>query len=122
MSTNESKAVSFRNLENKIRSVLYHEEKIISKGNETEFIRNNEKSAEIGRNFRIMKALQTKQTNKNASLAFRTQNYGLCKSLTAELTDCKRSKCRSSDPYRSIDGCCNNLLDATQGIVMQQTN
>ena len=40
--TDGNKASSFRNIENKIKSVLDHEEKIISKGHETQFIRNNE--------------------------------------------------------------------------------
>ena len=107
--TNGSKAASLRNLENKIKSVLDHEEKIISKGHETQFLRNNEKSAEIGRKYRIMKTLQSSSE--------------LCQKLTAEFSkpDCSTSNCRSSDPYRSIDGCCNNLLNPSQGIVMQQT-
>ena len=125
MNTNGSKAASFRNLENKIESVLNHEEKVISKGNETQFIRNDEKSAEIGRKYRIMRALQTESTklltNKNASLVSRTQNIQLCQNLTAEFSkpDCLPSNCRSSQLYRSIDGCCNNLLNPSQGIVMQ---
>ena len=118
---NGSKAASFRNLENKIKSVLDHEEKIISKGHETQFIRNNDKSAEIGRKYRIMKALQTESTrllgSKNASLVSRTQNSELCQNLTAEFSkpDCLPSNCRSSDPYRSIDGCCNNLENLSFG-------
>ena len=127
MNTNGSKAASFKSLEKKIESVLNHEEKIISKGNETQFIRNDEKSAEIGRKYRIMKALQTESKrllgSKNASLVSRTQNSHseLCQNLTAEFSkpDCKPDNCRSSDPYRSIDGCCNNLENPTKGILMQ---
>ena len=97
---------SFRNLENKIKIVLDHEEKIISKGHETQFIRNDGKSTEIGRKYRIMKALQIESTKH------------LCQKLTAEFSkpECNPFNCRSSDPYRSIDGCCNNLLNAPQGI------
>ena len=118
---NGSKAASFRNLENKIKSVLDHEEKIISKGKETQFIRNDEKSREIGRKYRIMKALQTEST----SLESRTQNSELCQSLTANFSkpECNPSNCRSSDPYRSIDGCCNNLKNLTFGkFLCKQTN
>ena len=113
MNTNVSKAASFRSLENKIKSVINHEEKIISKGHETQFRRNDEKSDEIGRKYRIMKALQnTKQNSK------------LCQNLTAQFSkpDCLPSNCRSSDPYRSIDGCCNNLRNPPQGILMQQSS
>ena len=112
----------------KIKKVLIHEEKVSSKGKETQFRRNNEKSEEIGRKYRIMKVLQSEGTkllgNKNASLVSRTQNRELCQNLTAEFSkpDCLPSNCRSSDAYRSIDGCCNNLLNPSQGIVMQQTN
>ena len=117
------------NLENSIRSVLDHEEKIISKGHETQFRRNDQKSAEIGRKYRIMKALQTENTkllrNKNASLVSRNQNSELCQNLTAKFSkpDCLPSTCRSSDPYRSIDGCCNNLINLTFGkLSCKQTN
>ena len=129
MNTNGSKAASLKSLEKKIESVLNHEEKIISKGNETQFIRNDEKSAEIGRKYRIMKAIQSESTkllkNKNASLVSRTQNSQLCQSLTAEFSkpDCFTSSCRSSEPYRSIDGCCNNLENLSFGkLSFKQTN
>ena len=124
MYTNGSKAASFRiqnSFRKKLQSVILHEEKIISKGHETQFRRNDEKSDEIGRNYRIMKALQTETIkllgNKNASLVSRTQNSELCQNLTAEFSkpDCLPSNCRSSDPYRSIDGCCNNLENLSFG-------
>ena len=128
--TNRNQASSFRNLENQIKSVLDHEEKIISKGNETQFIRNDETAAEIGRKYRIMKALQTESKrllgSKNASLVSRTLSLysDRCKKITDEFSkpDCKPANCRSSDPYRSIDGCCNNLRNPPQGNLMQQSS
>ena len=122
MSTNSSKATYVRSMSDKIRSILDHEEKVSSKGEETQFRRNDEKSEEIGRKYRIMKALQSQGTkllgNKNASLVSRTQNSQLCQNLTAEFSkpDCLPSSCKPSDPYRSIDGCCNNLEFPSQGI------
>ena len=120
MNTNSSKATSIKTslLSDKIVRVLNHEEKVSSKGLETKFRRNDEKSAEIGRQYRIMKGLQSEATklsgNKNASFESRTQYSKQCQTLTAESTKCL-SNCTPSDPYRSIDGCCNNLEFPTQG-------
>ena len=124
MSNNSSKATYVRSMSDKIRSILDHEEKVSSKGEETKFRRNDQKSAEIGRKYRIMKALQSEETKlfrkQNVSLVSRTQNSKLCQNLTAEFSkpDCSPSNCRSSDPYRSTDGCCNNLESPTQGIII----
>ena len=121
MNNTSSKATYIRSMSDKIRRVLDHEEKVSSKGEETQFRRNDEKSMEIGRKYRIMKGLQSEGTkllgNKNESLESRTENSILCQNLTAEITkpDCLPSNCKSSDPYRSIDGCCNNLESPTQG-------
>ena len=126
MNTNSvNKANYIRSMSDKIRRVLDHEEKVRSKGEETQFRRNDEKSVEIGRKYRIMKALHSEGTkllgNKNASLVSRTQNRELCQNLTTEFSnpDCLPSNCRSPDAYRSIDGCCNNLESPTQGVIMQ---
>ena len=122
MNTNSSKATSLKNslLSDTIRRVLNHEEKVSSKGLETKFRRNDDKSAEIGRNYRIMKSLQSEATklsgNKNASFVSRTQYSKQCQNLTAKSTKCL-SNCAPSDPYRSINGCCNNLESPTQGII-----
>ena len=121
MNTDSSKATSIKTslLSDKIVRVLNHEEKVSSKGLETKFRRNDEKSAEIGRQYRIMKGLQSEATklsgNKNASFESRTQYSKQCQTLTAESTKCL-SDC-TSDPYRSINGCCNNLESPTQGII-----
>ena len=106
---------------NNLRVILNHEEKVSSKGEETQFRRNDEKSVEIGRKYRIMRVLQAAEIKqlggKNASLVSRTQISEFCQTLTANYSkpDCLKSNCRSSDPYRSIDGCCNNLESPTQG-------
>ena len=121
-----SKSASIRNLSHKIRNILDQEQKVRSKGKETKFRRNNDKSEEIGRKYRIMKVLQSEATkllgSKNASLLSRTENSQLCQSLTAEFSkpDCLPSECDSSESYRSIDGCCNNLESPTQGIIIIQ--
>ena len=125
INTSISKASTVRNMSEKIKKVLIHEEKVSSKGKETQFRRNNEKSEEIGRKYRIMKMLQSEETklfaSKNASLVSRTQKSDLCQNLTAEFAApmCLQSNCKSSDPYRSNDGCCNNLESPTQGNFMQ---
>ena len=118
-----SKSASIRNMSDKIRNILDQEQKVSSKGKETKFRRNNDKSEEIGRKYRIMKVLQSEATkllgSRNASLLSRTENSQLCQSLTAEFSkpDCLPSECDSSESYRSIDGCCNNLESPTQGIM-----
>ena len=123
INTSISKAASVRNMSEKIKKVLIHEEKVSSKGKETQFRRNNEKSEEIGRKYRIMKVLQSETKKlfrtKNESLLSRTQDSERCQTLTAEFSkpDCLPSNCDSSDPYRSIDGCCNNLENPTKGIL-----
>ena len=112
--------INFNN--NIIRKVLNHEQKVCSKGKETLFRRNDDKSEEVGRKYRIMTVLQAEETklleNKNASLLTRTQTNELCQNLTAgfAMPMCLPSNCKSSDLYRSIDGCCNNLEFPTQGI------
>ena len=121
INSNSSKSTSVKSLSDKIRKVLNHEQKVSSKGEETQFRRNDEKSEEIGRKYRIMKMLQSEETklfgNKNASLRSPTQTIELCQNLTANfaMPMCLQSNCKSSDPYRSSDGCCNNLESPTQG-------
>ena len=97
----------------KIRRVLDHEEKVSSKGDETQFRRQDEKSEEIGRKYRIMKVLELEEASE------------MCQNLTTvyKTPNCSQSICRPSDPYRTIDGCCNNLDSPTLGILIEiQTN
>ena len=121
INTKISKAASVGSMLNKIRLVLDHEQKVSSKGKETQFRRNDVKSEEIGRKYRIMKMLQSEETkifgSKNASSVSRTQKSDLCQNLTAEFAApmCLKSNCIPSAPYRSSDGCCNNLESPTQG-------
>ena len=90
----------------KIRRVLDHEEKVSSKGDETQFRRQDKKSEEIGRKYRIMKVLELDEASE------------MCQNLTAAFAkpNCSQANCRPSDPYRTIDGCCNNLDSPTFGI------
>ena len=93
----------------KIRKIIEHEEKVGSSGRETEYIRRDDKSEEIGRNYRIMKVLQLEEASE------------MCQNLTAAFTKPDCSNCKPSDPYRTIDGCCNNLDSPTFGILEIQT-
>ena len=100
-------------MSDKIRKVLDHEEKVSSKGKATQFQRHDEKSVEIGRKYRIMKVLELEEASE------------MCQNLTTEYTkpNCSQTICKPSDPYRTIDGCCNNLDSPTQGILVEiQTN
>ena len=116
INTNSSRTTSVKSLSNVIRKIIDHEEKIASKGKETEFIRQDDKSEEIGRKYRIRKGLLQ---------AGMTGTSEMCQNLTAEFAkpDCLQANCKPSDPYRTIDGCCNNLDSPTQGILLEiQTN
>ena len=126
---NSSRTTTVKNMSERIRKVLDHEEKVGSKGKETPFRRQDEKSAEIARKYRIMKVLELEETRltgrQDAPFASRSQTSEMCQNLTAEFAkpDCKQSNCKSSDPYRTIDGCCNNLDSPTLGILVEiQTN
>ena len=109
----------------KIRRVLDHEEKLSSKGKETQFPRRDDKSEEIGRKYRIMTALELEETRltgrQHVPFASRSQTSEMCQKLTAEFAkpDCSQSNCKTSDPYRTIDGCCNNLDSPTLGILIE---
>ena len=126
---NSSRTISVRNFSNKVRTIIEHEEKVGSKGKETEYIRQDDKSKEIGRKFRIMQVLQLEEAGltgrEHAPFASRSQTSEMCQNLTAAFTKPDCSNCKPSDPYRTIDGCCNNLDSPTQGILIvieNQTN
>ena len=112
----------------KIRRVLDHEEKVSSIGKETQFRRQDEKSEEIGRKYRIMKVLELEEARltgrQHAPFASRSQTSEMCQNLTAEYTkpNCSQANCKPSDPYRTIDGCCNNLDSPTFGILIEKQN
>ena len=46
----------------------------------------------------------------------------MCQNLTTEYSkpNCSQSICKQSDPYRTIDGCCNNLDSPTFGILIEK--
>ena len=104
---NSSRTTSLKSLSRKIRKIIEHDEKVGSSGRETEYIRRDDKSEEIGRNYRIMKVLQLEEASE------------MCQNLTAAFTKPDCSNCKPSDPYRTIDGCCNNLDSPTQGILVE---
>ena len=110
----------------RIRKVLDHEEKVGSKGKETPFRRQDEKSAEIARKYRIMKVLELEETRltgrQHVPFASRSQTSEMCQNLTAAFTKPDCSNCKPSDPYRTIDGCCNNLDSPTFGILIEKQN
>ena len=71
----------------KIRRVLDHEEKVSSIGKETQFRRQDEKSEEIGRKYRIMKVLELEEARltgrQHAPFASRSLESEMCQNLTA---------------------------------------
>ena len=124
---NSSRTTSVKTLSNKIRKIMEHEEKVGSKGKETEYIRQDDKSEEIGRKYRIMQVLQLEKARltgrEHAPFASRSQTSEMCQNLTAAFAKPDCSNCKPSDPYRTIDGCCNNLNSPTLGILVEiQTN
>ena len=126
---NSSRTTSVKSLSHVIRKIIDHEEKIGSKGKETEYIRQDDKSEEIGRKYRIMRVLELEEARltgrEHAPNASRSQRSEMCQNLTTVFTkpNCLQANCMPSDPYRTIDGCCNNLDSPTQGILLEiQTN
>ena len=119
---NSNRTTTVKTLSEKIRKVLDHEEKVGSKGKETPFRRQDEKSEEVGRKYRIMKVLELEESRlagrQHDPSALRSQTSEMCQNLTTEYTkpNCSHANCMPSDPYRTIDGCCNNLDSPTLGI------
>ena len=119
---NSNRTTSVKTLSEKIRKVLDHEEKVSSKGKATQFQRQDDKSVEIARKYRIMKVLELEEASltgrQHAPFASRSLASEMCQNLTTEYTkpNCSQSICKPLDPYRTIDGCCNNLDSPTFGI------
>ena len=126
---NSNRTTSVKTMSERLRKVLDHEEKVSSKGDETQFRRQDEKSEEIERKYRIMKVLKLEEASltgrQHVPFASRSQTSEMCQNLTAAFAkpSCSKANCRPSDPYRTIDGCCNNLDSPTLGILIEiQTN
>ena len=117
---NSSRTTSVKSLSNVIRKIIDHEEKVGSKGKETKFIRQDDKSKEIGRKYRIMKVIELEEARltgrQHAPSASSSQTSKMCQNLTAEFANPNCTNCKPSDPYRTIDGCCNSLDSPTLGL------
>ena len=106
------------NLINEVRLCLDHDAKVRSFGRETQFRRTNKESEEVARKYMIMKTLELKE-KKSAGLRDADTFQNLCQNLTADFlesqSECLSSACDPTSPFRSIDGCCNNLQSPNKG-------
>ena len=100
---------------NEVRICLDHDEKVRSFGRETPFRRTNKESEEVARKYMIMKTLQMKEEKRDAGDTFQA----MCQNLTSEFLEnnsaCLSATCDPVLPFRSIDGCCNNLDSPKKG-------
>ena len=122
-SNNSSREAIENKLMNKIWLSLDHEKKVKSKGKETMFRRNTGYSEEFSRKFRIMTMLQSngrKKTHSKNDTRSEQEFEKTCQNLTSYLlmntSECLGEPCDPAAPYRTIDGCCNNLESPTQGL------
>ena len=103
---------------NEVRICLDHDKKVRSFGRETPFRRTNKVSEEVARKYMIMKTLQMKE-EKNAGPRDADTLQDMCQNLTSEFLEnnsaCLSATCDSISPFRSIDGCCNNLESPRKG-------
>ena len=106
------------NLISEVRLCLDHDAKVRSFGRETQFRRTNKESEEVARKYMIMKTLELKE-KKSAGLRDADTFQNLCQNLTADFlesqSECLSSACDPTSPFRSIDGCCNNLQSPNKG-------
>ena len=104
--------------------------KLYFKSNEknTKFKRTNNISEEVARKYTIMRRLQLNFENlSNKSFVFTPGQLNginnvitnVCTHLTSKFkstqSSCLQSPCNTSTSYRSIDGCCNNILQPYLG-------
>ena len=105
---------------NEIEACVDHEQKVGSKGEESLFIRTSPKSEEVARKYMIMRRFQmanpdTRQS-RNASLdPFQQKCINLTKEFREANSECLSQPCDPTSRHRSIDGCCNNLENPSQG-------
>ena len=86
---NSNRTTSFKTGSEKIRKVIDHEEKVSSKGKETQFRRHDEKSEEIGRKYRIMKVLELEEASE------------MCQNLTAAFA---KPNCSQANKTTTFEG------------------
>ena len=102
-----------------IRICLDHDEKVRSFGRETPFRRTNKASEEVARKYMIMKTLQMKDEGR-AGVRDADTFQAMCQNLTSDFVEsnsvCLSATCDPALPFRSIDGCCNNLESPKKGI------
>ena len=104
------------------RACLEHEQRVSSRGEETEYIRTSAESEEVARKYMIMRALQISQTEQSRNLRNLDPFQERCINLTQQFreanSDCLSQSCDLSSPFRSIDGCCNNVANPSRGIIV----
>ena len=106
---------------NEIEACVDHEQKVGSKGEESQFIRTTPESEEVARKYMIMRRFQIANQNtrqaRNASLdPFQQKCINLTKEFREANSECLSQPCDPSSRHRSIDGCCNNLENPSQGM------
>ena len=105
---------------NVVEAGLDHEQKVGSKGEESQFIRTTPESEEVARKYMIMRRFQIANQNtrqsRNASLdPFQQKCINLTKEFREANSECLSQPCDPTIRYRSIDGCCNNLENPSKG-------
>ena len=117
-----TRVVPIGNSDHMARASLEHELRVSSRGEETEYIRTSAESEEVARKYMIMRALQISQTEKSRNARNLDPFQERCINLTQQFreanSDCLSQPCDLSSPFRSIDGCCNNVANPTQGIIV----
>ena len=105
---------------NEIWACVDHEQKVSSQGEESKFIRTSPESEEVARKYMIMSRFQLNKKirhSKNEGLdPFQQTCMNLTKEFQKKNSECLSQPCNPATKYRSIDGCCNNLENQSQGM------
>ena len=105
---------------NEIWACVDHEQKVSSQGEESKFIRTSAESEEVARKYRIMNRFQLNQKlsqSRNLGLdPYQQKCINLTKESRQANSECLSQSCDPASKYRSIDGCCNNLENPSQGM------
>ena len=105
------------------------------KGKNTKLKRSNHLSEKVAREFILMRRLQLNLENKNigrsainlnqlhGTKSLNTVFQNICTILTKKIkstqSSCLQNPCNTFAPYRSIDGCCNNVHNPSFGEIYQ---
>ena len=116
---------------NEMEKTLNLENDFNRKGKNTKLKRSNHMSEKLAREFILMRRLQLDLKNKNKerfvfnvnqlheTKSLNTVFQHICTSLTKKIksaqSSCLQNPCNTFAPYRSIDGCCNNVHNPSFG-------